>query len=494
MQRLNAHEVARDEVELAPRLELRLHRRVALDLREGVEGAPLGPGARPGLALGLGKPAPAVGDDHTLGFSDLAMYQETTLSPLQYMSTTSSRATWNSAALRLKDRPPPGIMACESFERSHPRNSSSLAAVSSYLSVVKAPQAVHLQRWDPDEVLPYWMARKRYEYSDRAIILATIAISLDNAGLGLLAVLLNEQKDLARIVSCVLVQCIVGGILYIVNPKHARKAFCWDYVKFALLFNLPLLPHYAAMYVLDAFDRIMIQTMVGFSAAALYSVACNLGNVLKIVTNSINNSIVPWMYEKLGQGEYEKLGKTTTAVIVIPVVPVLMLIAVGPEIIWLFGGNEYASAQYVIPPIAEALVFSFTYTAFTNIEFFFDKNKFVMFASIVASVLNVALNYLLIGPFGYVAAAYTTLLCYAFMAAAHYIYVRRLFAQKKIKCPFSGMVLVGMALLLVGLGFVLTLLYPYTLVRLVFFAVCLVALFVFRKKIGALLKSFKKKR
>lgn len=68
-----------------------------------------------------------------------------------------------------------------------------------------------------------------------------------------------------------------------------------------------------------------------------------------------------------------------------------MLIAVGPEIIWLFGGNEYASTQYVIPPIAEALVFSFTYTAFTytaftNIEFFFDKNKFVMFASIVASV------------------------------------------------------------------------------------------------------------
>ena len=156
--------------------------------------------------------------------------------------------------------------------------------------------------------LPYWMARKRYEYSYRAIILTTIAISLGNAGLGLLAVLLNEQKDLARIVSCVLVQCIVGGIFYIVNLKHARKAFRWDYVKFALLFNLPLLPHYAAMYVLDAFDRIMIQTMVGFSAAALYSVACNLGNVLKIVTNSINKSIVPWMCEKLGQGEYEKLG------------------------------------------------------------------------------------------------------------------------------------------------------------------------------------------
>lgn len=340
----------------------------------------------------------------------------------------------------------------------------------------------------------YWMALKRYEYGYRAIILATIAISLGNAGLGLVAVLLNEQKDLARIVSCVLVQCIVGSILYIVNLRRAKKAFCWDYVKFALLFNLPLLPHYAAMYVLDAFDRIMIQTMVGFSAAALYSVACNLGNILKIVTNSINNSIVPWMYEKLGQGEYEKLGRTTTAVIVIPVIPVLMLIAVGPEIIWIFGGDKYAAAQYVIPPIAEALVFSFTYTVFTNIEFFFDKNKFVMLASIVASVLNVVLNFILIKPFGYIAAAYTTLLCYALMAVAHYFYVKLIFAQKEIECPFGGITLAAMAFLLVCLGFILTLLYPYTLVRLVFLVAGLAALFTFRGRVINILKSARKGR
>ena len=65
----------------------------------------------------------------------------------------------NSAVLRLKDRPPPGIVACESLERSHPRNSSSLVAVSSYLTVVDAPQAVHLHRWDPDEVLPLRLVR-----------------------------------------------------------------------------------------------------------------------------------------------------------------------------------------------------------------------------------------------------------------------------------------------------------------------------------------------
>ncbi|MDO4841100.1 MAG: oligosaccharide flippase family protein [Phoenicibacter congonensis] len=190
----------------------------------------------------------------------------------------------------------------------------------------------------------YWMTRRRYEYKYRSIILTTLLISVGNALLGVAGVLIFEQKDVARIASCVLVYCIVGTVIYIVNISRGGVLIKWRFIKFALAFNLPLLPHYAAMYVIDSFDLIMIQAMVGFSAAAIYSVACSLGNVLKIVTNSINNAIVPWMYEMLGACEYKKLGKATSLVILVPVVPVLLLILVAPEVIWLFGGDTYAEA------------------------------------------------------------------------------------------------------------------------------------------------------
>ncbi len=69
----------------------------------------------------------------------------------------------NTAFTRLTDVSPRWLrrtaLSCESFERSHPRNSSSLVAVSSYLSVVDAPRTVHLHRWDPDEVLPLRLVR-----------------------------------------------------------------------------------------------------------------------------------------------------------------------------------------------------------------------------------------------------------------------------------------------------------------------------------------------
>lgn len=192
-QRLDAHEVARGEVELAPRLELRPRRRVALDLREGVEGATLDPGARPGLAHGLGEPAPAVGDDH-LGRRDRRhegrprprvlgpghVPGDHPLAAAAYERHEVARDpdpvdVEHAVQLAVGDghgpdlpelgRPAPegpsapGIAAWESLERSHPRNSSSLVAVSSYLTVADAPQAVHLHRRDPDEVLPLRLVR-----------------------------------------------------------------------------------------------------------------------------------------------------------------------------------------------------------------------------------------------------------------------------------------------------------------------------------------------
>lgn len=137
---------------------------------------PLQPSVKTTSGAGIG----AMRVDHALEFSDLAMYQETILSPLQHISTTRSRGpdsvdVERTVQLAVGDghgpdlpelghpapegSPPPGIMACEPFERSRPSNSSNLAAVSSYLSVVDAPQAVHLQHWDPDEVLPLRLVR-----------------------------------------------------------------------------------------------------------------------------------------------------------------------------------------------------------------------------------------------------------------------------------------------------------------------------------------------
>ena len=60
------------------------------------------------------------------------------------------------------------------------------------------------------------------------------------------------------------------------------------------------------------------------------------------------------------------------------------------------------------------------YSIFANVVYYYKKPKYVMYASVLAATLNIALNWFFIPMFGYAAAAYTTLFCYIVQAAFDY--------------------------------------------------------------------------
>ena len=128
-----------------------------------------------------------------------------------------------------------------------------------------------------------------------------------NASIGIVAVLLSEEKGYARILTCILVNICFGTVLFIYNRRHGKIWLKKEYVVFALSFNLPLLLHYISQYILEQFDRVMIQKLVGIAQAGIFSVAYNAGIMMKIVTQSINNALVPWQYEQLEKKNFKEI-------------------------------------------------------------------------------------------------------------------------------------------------------------------------------------------
>ena len=244
-----------------------------------------------------------------------------------------------------------------------------------------------------------------------------------NAALGVAAVLMTTEKGYARIISCVFVNLCFGVSLFVYNRRKAKTWFNKEYAKFAILFNIPLLMHYVSQYILDQFDRIMVQKLVSMAAAGLYGVAYNAGMIMKIVTQSINNALIPWQYNKLEKQEFRELDDVLFLIFIGVAACAFVFSSFAPEIMHILAPPSYYEAVYVIPPVAVGLVFSFMYTAFANVEFFFDQNKFTMYISMAGALLNIVLNYFGIKLFGYVAAAYTTLFCYAVFALCHYLYM-----------------------------------------------------------------------
>ena len=342
--------------------------------------------------------------------------------------------------------------------------------------------------------IDFWTVRKRYEYQYKPVVIRTLVMAGINAALGVAAVLIFDEKGYARILSCILVNVVFGVTLFTYNLRRAKKPFVREYAKFAILFNLPLLLHYFSQYILDQFDKFMIQKMVGFSAAALYGVAYSAGLLMKIVTNSINQALIPWQYSQLEKKEVRHLDDTLFVILIFVGAVSVVFSAVAPELMSVFAGSKYREAMYVIPPVAVGMFFLFAYTAFANSEFFFDLNKFTMFISMGGALLNVILNYFGIKLFGYIAAAYTTLICYIVFSVSHYIYMSVGVNRKMgidLLPNLKRFILLGAVITACGVS--VTLIYDKVVIRYGIVAVLLAAALIKRQYLISILRSLRNK-
>lgn len=278
----------------------------------------------------------------------------------------------------------------------------------------------------------FWMTRKRVEYKYISVVVVTAIVSIGIPLLSILFLFTLGRKAEALILGFLIMQCIIGFVLYIKQFIKCHSFFDLSFWKYALEYNLPLIPHYLSLIILNQSDRIMIKNYCGDGDAGRYSLAYQLAIVITILATSINGSRVPWTYEKLKTGRYDNLKKIICYLVIFLSCVTVILGLFSPEIIGVIGTDEYKTATYVIPVVSLGLFYSFIYDLFAAIEFYFGYTKYVMYASTVGAVLNLLLNMVFIPKYGFVAAAYTTLICYAVLMLMHFAFYRRIIHIQKI--------------------------------------------------------------
>lgn len=265
-----------------------------------------------------------------------------------------------------------------------------------------------------------WAAKQRYEYKYKKILFFTIIFVLINTIVGISAVLLFEDKARGRIISHCIVLIVMYGLLYVSNLRIKKKAVNREMVHFALKFNLPLIPQGLANQILSRSDVFMIQYIQGSAYAGIYSLGYNLATLITIVTTSINNTYVPWLYNNLDSRNFDEIRTKSVYMLagIFSIVTMIMLIA--PEAVWFFAPKEYETAASVIAPVAVGIAFTMVYTLFVNLELYCEKTLCVMVGSVCVAIVNIILNSYFIPQFGFVAAAYTTLFSYIMYSIVHY--------------------------------------------------------------------------
>lgn len=331
--------------------------------------------------------------------------------------------------------------------------------------------------------IPFWILRQRYDFRYKSVVFITLGMTVLQTVLGIIGVILTGHKSIGRILPILMVNICFGMGIYIYNLHKAKHCFVKEYARFALIFNLPMLPHYFSSYILDQFDRIMIQHMVGYSAVGIYGIAYSSGYVIKIVTSSLNTTLIPWMYRQLEQKKFEALQDCIGSISHCVLICFMGYMAFAPEIIKIFAPAEYSQAVYAVSPLAATAFLIFLYELYGNIELFYNSNKVSMYIAISGALLNLILNYICIPRFGFLAAAYTTLASYLYFALCHYFYMNHVTRKKIHRRLFSLSGFSFQLILITVYAAAVNLLYNHTVLRFSWIGLMLLYTFLQRKKL-----------
>ena len=278
-------------------------------------------------------------------------------------------------------------------------------------------------------IINIFQIRERFSFKYKSSVLVAVVLALLTSSLAVYFVYIFTDKAFGRIVGTVLPTLIIACVLFPVLVKRGKHVMI-DTWKYSLRICLPYIPHLLSLTLLSSMDRTMITRICGESENALYSLAYNCGSIITILLTSMNNAYAPWLGNKIHEDSRQEVLSFSKKYILLFSLFTVMVLLVTPEVLFVMGGNAYLEAKYVMPPVTIGCFCQFIYTMFVNVEQFKKKTVGMAFASASAALLNYILNLLLLPRYGYLAAAYTTLISYLWLLIIHMILVKR------IKCDY----------------------------------------------------------
>ncbi len=281
--------------------------------------------------------------------------------------------------------------------------------------------------------LNLWMSKQRYNCSYRSMVLVSLIYSLGAFLVSLLFILsVTSNKGVAKIIGTAVITGIIGFILLINNLNLKSIKVNKYYMQFAFKYNFQMMPAFLSSIVLNQIDRVMIDVMVGRKEAGIYSVSYNAAYVISVVSNAISATYNPWMMNKAKKQDYSGMDKIGTTITECLLLVILGFIFCAPEFVKIIASSEYRDAVYIIPAVAGSTFFNLIYTLYCPIPQYEMKAKQLSLLTVLASILNVALNYIAINKWGYIAAGYTTYICFMIYGWGTGIYSILLLKKKGI--------------------------------------------------------------
>jgi len=197
------------------------------------------------------------------------------------------------------------------------------------------------------------------------------------------------------------------------SPRFIRKDVLGQFASY----GLPLVPAAMSSWTLVLADRYVIGALRGAAEVGLYSTAYTLGDkIMNLIIMPLMITMGPVMvmtFEKNGQALAQQVQTQFTRYYAMVTFPIIAgMTAVTYQFFQVFVGPSYREAYAVLPIVMVGVMGYGLVQIAANGVALHKRSTIIMTNTVAAAAINVASNLLFVPRFGYMAAAYNTVLAY----------------------------------------------------------------------------------
>jgi O-antigen/teichoic acid export membrane protein len=222
---------------------------------------------------------------------------------------------------------------------------------------------------------------------------------------------------------------IVYVVLVGYRSEQLGLQFDWPLLRAMQRFGMPLVPAALALWGINFIDRLFVAHYNGQGEVGVYSAAIKIASVITFVMLAFRTAWPAFAYSI----EDDREARRTYAFVLTYLLTFaswlsLALGALAPWLVSLLTAPEYQRAEEGVALLAFAFSVYAGYTVLAIGSGRARKTQWNWIVTGLGAAVNIALNFVLIPPYGFVGAAISTLVSYVVLFAAMMLYAQSVYA------------------------------------------------------------------
>jgi O-antigen/teichoic acid export membrane protein len=248
------------------------------------------------------------------------------------------------------------------------------------------------------------------------------------------SILLLESFDLdwfatviAQVIACILLSIIT--VIYLYKNGYIKCKINVKYIKDALLYILPLIPHGIAGVTFNLSGRFFVGASEGVEATGFYTVAFQIASVISLICTASGTAWTNWLFNELKAGKVVSTKKITYIYFILIFILGVLFSLFTPFVAGLIiKDSNFKEINYIYWLIA-AFVFQGGYQVIIGYLFYANQTSRVSKITVSVALISLIMNYFLVTAYGGKGAAISFCLSWLLMFFLTFFMVK--------KCPIS---------------------------------------------------------